>query len=132
MPYWRLFYHLIWATRGREPLIGASLEAEVWRIVKRAGERGGSSVYAVGGIENHVHVVVSIPPSLAVAEAVRRIKGGSSHEINDLIGGFGWQAEYGVVSFAERHLPIVTAYATNQRRHHADQTLRPILEQITE
>lgn len=133
MPYWRLFYHLIWATRGREPLISESLEPEVWRLVRQAAEHGGSRVYAVGGLSDHLHVVVSIPPSLAVAEAVRRIKGGSSHGINDLAGGnFAWQAEYGVVSFSERHLANVVAYVNDQPSRHATRRLSPTLEQIVE
>src|SRR5579885_3282584 len=88
VPYWRLFYHLIWATRGREPLIGSDREAEVWKIVRLAGERAGAEMRAVGGVADHVHAVVSIPPSIAVSEVVRRIKGGSSHDINQSMGDF--------------------------------------------
>ena len=77
MPYWRLFYHLIWATRGREPLITPQLEPIVHRQLRQIAQHHGIGVYAVGGIENHVHVAVLIPPSLAVSAAIKRIKGSS-------------------------------------------------------
>ncbi len=133
MPYRSLFYHLVWATRDREPLITHELLSDVLRLVRQAAERGGIEVYAVGGTGDHVHVAASIPPSLAVAEAVRRIKGGSSHAINQITGGgFAWQAEYGVVTFAERHLPQVMDYIHNQERRHADRSVWQLLERIAE
>ncbi len=112
MPYSWLFYHLVWATRDREPAIHPDLEPDIWRLVRQAAERADVLVYAVGGMTEHVHVAASIPPSLSVAEAVRRMKGGSSRSINQTTGGgFAWQAEYGVVSFAERNLSAVVAIA---------------------
>jgi putative transposase len=132
MPYWSLCYHLVWATGERAPLIGPDLEADVWRAIRATAARADVHVYAVGGIPDHVHVAVSIPPTLAVADAVRRLKGGSSHAVNQISGhgGFGWQAEYGAITFAKRHLPQVTAYIQNQQRHHAEQSLWPVLERI--
>jgi putative transposase len=62
---------------------------------------------------------------------MKHIKGVSSHDISLEIGGtFGWQADYGINTFSERHLPRVVAYIENQRRHHADQTLWPAIESI--
>ena len=105
----------------------------MWRLVRQAAERANVMVYAVGGMPNHVHVAASIPPAMAVAEAVGRIKGGSSHAINQITGGgFAWQAEYGVVSFSERKLPMVLVYIREQKRHHNDQSLWPGLEWIAE
>ncbi|MDI3342072.1 MAG: transposase [Sphaerobacter sp.] len=73
-----------------------------------------------------------MPPAIAVATAVGRIKGGSARAVNDLVsrGEFGWQAEYGVVSFAERHLPNVVAYVNDQPRRHATRDLWDLLERV--
>ncbi len=131
MPYWRLFYHLVWATRDRLPLIVAELRPELDQLLIAAARKNGILVHAVGGIEDHVHMVVSIPPALSVANAIGRLKGSSSRALNHHPGdGFGWQTEYGVVSFAERHLPNVVAYVTDQPRHHANGTLWPALEHL--
>ncbi len=131
MPRWRLFYHLVWATRGREPSITPAREPEVHRVLRQTARSHGIIVHAVGGVADHVHLAVSIPPSLAVATAVQRIKGGSARTLNATFGdGFGWQGEYGVDTFGERHLAAVVAYIERQHRHHAEQTLWPSIEEI--
>ncbi len=78
MPYWRLFYHLIWATRDRLPLIVPELRPELDQLLIAAARKNGILVHAVGGIEDHVHMAVSIPPALSVAHAVGRLKGSSA------------------------------------------------------
>jgi putative transposase len=131
MPYWRLFYHLVWATRDRQPLIVPELRPELDQLLIAAARKNGILVHAVGGIEDHVHMAVSIPPALSVANAVGRLKGSSARALNRQPGGgFGWQTEYGAVSFAERHLPRVVAYVTDQPHHHANNTLWPMLEHV--
>jgi putative transposase len=93
--------------------------------------KDGIMVHAVGGIEDHVHLAVSIPPAMSIAAAIGRVKGRSSHALNPLSDqSFGWQAEYGVVSFAERDLPGVVAYVENQVRHHQSVSLWPALEHV--
>jgi putative transposase len=123
VPYWKLYYHLIWATRNREPLILPGVEEQAHRIVAGAAKRHGMRVLAVGGVEDHVHLAVSIPPTLSVAKAVGLIKGASSHVIGEELSGingvdFGWQTEYGVVSFAESQMDPICRYIRNQRERH--------------
>jgi putative transposase len=70
--------------------------------------------------------VVSIPPRLSIADCVGKLKGGSSHRVNQEFRGdaFRWQGGYGVLSFAERSLPTILDYVRNQREHHqAGQTI---------
>jgi len=131
LPYWRLFYHIVWATRNRESLITSGLEAVVWAAVRQAAERHGGRVHAVGGVADHVHLLVSIPPSIPVATAVGRIKGASARWVNQQHPGdpvFGWQAEYGVVSVSEENVTAIARYVEEQAAHHADQRLWPALE----
>ncbi|HEX3723484.1 MAG TPA: IS200/IS605 family transposase [Nitrolancea sp.] len=131
MSWWTLFFHLVWATRGRERLITQALEPMIHRQLREIAQHHGIGVYAVEGVEDHVHMAVSIPPSLSVAAAIKRIKGASSHAINQAVDeAFGWQGEYGVDTFSERHLPRVIAYIDNQHRHHAEKTLWPSIEEI--
>ncbi len=133
MPRWRAFYHLVWATRGREPLITPTLEPLVYRQLRQIAQHHGVNVHAVGGIADHVHMAVSVPPSLAVAVVVKRIKGASSRAIGKATNeSFTWQGDYGVDTFSERHLPKVVAYINNQHRHHAEQTIWASIEEIPE
>jgi len=87
-------------------------------------------VYAIGFMPDHVHVAVSIPPSLAIADVVGRLKGASSHAVNQEhpSTSFAWQAEYGVLSSGEKSLPDVVAYAENQKARHAESRLWNLAE----
>lgn len=94
-------------------------------------------VHAVTAMPDHVHLVVSIPPSTAVSVLISRVKGASSHVLRHPPDGpgkesFAWQAEYGVLSFGEKALPDVVAYVENQRERHAAQRLWDNLEQVAD
>ena len=129
MPRWRPFYHLVWSTDGRRPLIAPSIEAAAHRELRAIADRCDILVHAIGGIEDHSHLVISIPPKLSVADAVQRLKGSSSHALRAEFGdAIKWQSEYSVDSFSERHLPTVIAYVENQRQHHQNKTLIASIE----
>ncbi|MGA7669210.1 MAG: IS200/IS605 family transposase [Nitrolancea sp.] len=124
MSRWRLYYHVVWATRDRQPIITTEREETVHRCLRETAERHQISVHAVGGIDDHVHVAVSIPATMTVADAMHRIKGASSRSINEIVGGgFQWQPDYSIDSFSERHLNAVVKYITDQRRHHSEGTI---------
>jgi putative transposase len=133
MPHWRLFYHFVWGTKNREPVIAPEWEDSLHNAIAAKAADLGAFVHAVGGIEDHVHLVVSVPPKIALSTFIGQVKGNSSHFVNhELDTGtyFGWQAEYGVVSFGGKMLDMVVRYAKNQRKHHANGTTIAMLEQV--
>ena len=131
MSYWKLFYHVVWATKDRLPLIRPEMEPALFDVMAAKGIKLGGTVFAVGGVENHVHLAVAIPPSIAVTEFVGQLKGSSSHFVNKVLGAeFKWQNEFGVLSFGLRNLEQVTRYIENQRQHHAENTCIRGLERI--
>lgn len=133
MPYWRLFYHFVWGTKNREPLIAPEWEDSLHNAIAAKATELGAFVHAVGGIEDHVHLVVSVPPKIALSTFIGQVKGNSSHFVNhalDVDIYFAWQAEYGVVSFGGKTLDMVARYAKNQRRHHAEGTTIAMLERV--
>ena len=133
MPDWRLFYHLTWGTQDRTPLIEARFEASLHNVLAAKTRTLGAFVYAVGGTDDHVHLVAAIPPRLSVADCVGLLKGSSSHWVNHTQGPasrFAWQTEYGVVSFGGRQLDRVVRYVQNQRSHHQEGTALPFLERV--
>jgi putative transposase len=84
---------------------------------------------------DHLHLAVSIPPKIAVADFIGQIKGSSSFRINKQDAnaeqrGFRWQTEYGALTFGERSLATVVAYVENQATHHASHTLWPSFERL--
>jgi REP element-mobilizing transposase RayT len=134
MPYWQLFYHLVWSTKQRQPLITPEVEPHIYRylVSKATGLNG--VVFAIGGVEDHVHMVVAIPPSIAVANFVGKVKGTASTRLNKSgisTVRFEWQGEYGAFSFDAKRLPNYISYVKKQKEHHAKGTLIPVLERAS-
>jgi putative transposase len=125
VPKWRSFYHIVWATKGRAPLIGSANEVVVRVSIRTTCSSEKAILHALGKMPDHVHVAVSVPPSVSRARFVGHLKGSSAHAVNASVSAangeraFAWQAEYGVFSFTERNLPDVIAYVTYQRQRHA-------------
>jgi len=131
MPYWRLFYHFTWSTKDRLLVIEPAWEADLHRVVTAKAQALGAIVYTVGGIEDHVHLVASVPPKLALSDFVGQLKGNSAHFVNHIqipSASFAWQKGYGVVSFGEKHLEMVVQYVRLQREHHHANSVIPFLE----
>ena len=134
MSYWRTFYHLIWATRQRKPLITPTIEQRLYPYLVHKAAQMEVGVLAIGGWTDHIHMVVSIPPKLAIAGLVKALKGASSHDLNHQSSTldirtphFAWQQGYGALTIGERHCPIAIDYVRRQKEHHAQQTTIPRL-----
>jgi REP element-mobilizing transposase RayT len=133
MTYWRLYYHLIWCTQDRQPILTAEREKIFYGVLYRKAKELGLKIHAAGNVEDHVHVVVSIPPKMPVAECVRHLKGASAYAINHMAGSdgyFKWQSGYGALSVDERSLETVMAYAAKQKEPHRDKTVNVVFEQF--
>lgn len=135
MAYWRLYYHLVWAAYQRNPWLVGDVERMVYGALLGKAEELGVIIHQIGNTDDHIHVVASIPPKIAVSECVRHLKGASSHYVNVNAGPvprFKWQDGYGAITLGERSINSVVAYAREQRRHHAQQTTIAYYERMTE
>lgn len=133
MSYWSLYYHVIWGTKHRLPLIEPAWEPDLYGYLWGKATALGCFTHAINGMTEHIHVVISIPPKVAVASVVGQLKGASSHRINEVFvahHSFAWQAEYGVFSFSEKALPTIVDYVKNQKQHHAENRLIRAFENI--
>lgn len=133
--YSEINLHIVWHTKSSAPLLTPEVEQLAHRILKkRIADTPGALYHEMGGIETHVHLVVSVPPTLLISEFIGQLKGGTSHDVNDALGRrdkvLQWQGGYGVVSFGTRDLPWVVEYVRNQREHHARGTTHERLERI--
>lgn len=125
MTIWRTYYHLVWATYNRAPLITKTIEPELYRFIDAKTKSLHCLFHSIGGIEDHIHLIVSIPPKRAIADFVKQIKGSSSHHLNHMFQNqtFAWQREYGVFSLGGKQLLGAIAYVNQQKQHHHDGTL---------
>lgn len=131
MPYWRLFYHAVWSTKNRLPLIESAWEENLYGYLWGKATALDCIPHAINGIADHIHVVISIPPKIAIATVIGQLKGASSHAINERFvsfQSFAWQAEYGVLSFSEKSLSTIVSYVKSQKQHHLANTLLDKME----
>jgi putative transposase len=131
MPYWKLYYHIVWGTKDRQPLLTPDVEPVIYGFIrsKVAGLEG--SLYAANGWLDHVHLVVSIPPKIAVAAFIGQVKGVTTARYNkseECQVPIHWQEEYSVFSFDQKRLPNFVDYVERQKIHHAQGTTIKILE----
>lgn len=132
MAYWRLFYHFVWTTKNRLPLLTPDIENNVYRFLHAETSKMYVPLFVIGGIEDHVHVLAAVRPAISPAEFVKQLKGSSSRFISLEFRPFNWQDGYGVFSVSEADVPRVIAYVENQRQHHAAGTLLDEWEQTHE
>jgi REP element-mobilizing transposase RayT len=131
MPYWQLFYHIIWSTKNREPLLTPDVEPILHGFLRSKAIGLEAVVFALNGTVDHVHLVAAIPPKIAVAKFIGQVKAVASTKFNKSGMSqiaFFWQEEYGVFSFDGKRLPNYIAYVERQKEHHAQRTTLPILE----
>jgi putative transposase len=136
MPFWKCFYHLIWTTKNRAPVITKRIEEIIQKTIISRSVELKCPILAINNVSDHVHVATCIPPKIAIADWVRQIKGASAHEVNllfpDLPDHFRWQESYGVLTFGARYVDFVVAYVEKQKEHHANNQLEAYLEQTEE
>jgi putative transposase len=136
MALWQLYYHFVWATKEREPLIVSDKETAIHNYIVGKADSLKCIIHAINGMSDHIHLIASIPPTIAVAEFVKNIKGSSSHYVNHVLASgsqnFGWQAGYGVFSLGRKQLEYAVTYVQNQKAHHAAGTVFQALEQESE
>ncbi|NOY28866.1 MAG: IS200/IS605 family transposase [Planctomycetes bacterium] len=135
--YSEINLHIVWHTKNSLPLLTPTVQPIAYRTLrKRIVDTPGVFVHEIGGIETHVHIAVSVPPTLMPSEWIGKLKGGASHDVNQQTDTrdkvLQWQAGYGIVSFGTKDLPWVIAYIKSQREHHAKNTAVDRLEKITQ
>jgi len=134
MPFHRVYYHVVWATHQRQPLITAEVETQLFEMLRRKSEQLHSQIWALNGTEDHLHIAVSIALSTAVSRWVQEVKGISAYEMNRLFphleNHFKWQHSYGILTFGAKQLPFVIDYIELQKQHHASTSLIAYLEQM--
>ena len=131
MSWYELYYHFVWSTKYRAPTIDGAWEAELYKVIVAKCKALDSWVYAIGGVQDHVHLIASVSPTIPIATFTNQVKGNSSHFVNHVIqptNTFAWQPDYSVLSFHRKHLSIMVQYVRNQKEHHSSGNLYKGLE----
>jgi putative transposase len=110
--------HVVFSTKGRRKAIPEEFKARLWAYAAGICQNLGIFVHAVGGMEDHIHFLIQVPPSVSVAKAVLAIKSNSSRWAHEEGHEFAWQQGYGAFSVSRSLVPSVVRYIQNQKAHH--------------
>jgi REP element-mobilizing transposase RayT len=123
--------HCVWATKDRHPLIDPELQSRLWPYLGGVARETKIKALVIGGVEDHMHVLLSIPSTLSVAKSIQLLKGNSSKWIHDTFKDrwdFDWQEGYGAFSIGISGVEDTTKYIQNQAIHHRKTTFKEELE----
>jgi putative transposase len=119
--------HCVWSTKNRAPFLDSDLRKRLWPYLGGIARDNKMKTLAVGGMADHVHLLISLPASLSVAKALQLLKGNSSkwiHESFPGLAGFAWQEGYGAFSIGVSGVDATVNYIRNQKEHHRQRTFR--------
>ena len=126
--------HVVFSTLGRRPLLLAEVQPRVWDYIGGIGKNHGIPIHQVGGTDNHVHILLSIPATVTISKTVQTLKAFSSKWINEtgvIKGGrFAWQEGYSAFSVSESNVEAVAKYTRGQAAHHAKHTFEDELRSL--
>jgi REP element-mobilizing transposase RayT len=120
-------HHCVFATKDREPVLIPRLRERLWPYLGGIARENGMKTLAIGGVADHVHVLLSLPSTISVAKAMQLLKGNSSkwiHETFPELRSFAWQEGYGAFSIGVSGIEATCAYIRNQEEHHRTRTYR--------
>ncbi len=131
--YVQMFAHIVWTTKLREPLIGPEVEQAIYRCIGNEVTKLDCKIIAIGGVADHVHLLVKVASTVSLDKLMNQVKGVSSHFANDNLfihRNFSWQVGYGGFSISKNHVSKVADYVNNQKSRHASGLLWQALESI--
>ncbi len=111
--------HCVFSTKRRENLIRDP--EGLWNYIRGIGRNLGFDILCAGGTANHVHLLISMPPTRMVAQVMRDLKANSSRYLNQS-APFAWQDGYAAISVSPSQRGRVTAYIRTQEEHHREMT----------
>jgi len=120
-------HHCVFATKRREPLLTREVRERLWPYLGGISRENGMKALAVGGVADHVHILLSLPATVSLSKAMQLLKGNSSkwiHETFSALCQFSWQEGYGAFSIGISGVDETCAYIRDQEEHHRTRTYR--------
>jgi putative transposase len=131
--YLALWYHLIWTTKNREPLLDKKWKWELYAHIKTFCTQKEYHLDFINGVEDHLHLLISPKPQFALSDVVRDIKRDSYYWVKEkgyCQDYFGWQDGYGALTVSPSHVQQIRNYIKKQEKHHKTHSFESELEQL--
>jgi putative transposase len=115
-----LLFHCVFSTKKRLLSIPAEIKPRLWSYVGGIARSNSMKALAVGGMRDHLHLLLSLPPTMPIAKALQLVKAGSSKWMREQgAKGFEWQVGYGAFTIGISQIAGTVNYIRNQEKHHA-------------
>jgi REP element-mobilizing transposase RayT len=117
----------VFSTKERRPTITSDLRERLWPFLGGIARQNGMTAIEIGGVGDHVHMLLSLPSTVSIAKALQLIKGGSSKWVHETFPEqrlFGWQSKYGAFSVSTSQLDKIIEYIQGQAEHHRKMTFK--------
>ena len=127
MSYVSSYYHCVFSTKERRPLITPGLQERLWPYLGGIARQNEMKAIEIGGVADHVHILLSLPSTLSIAKAMQLIKGGSSKWVHESFPEhrlFGWQVKYGAFGVSVSLMDKTIQYIQSQAEHHRKMTFQ--------
>jgi len=127
MSYVSSYFHCVFSTKERHPMIPPELRDRLWPFLGGIARQNQMKAIEVGGMPDHVHLLLSLPSTLSIAKALQLIKGGSSKWVHDTFPEhrcFRWQVKYGAFGVSVSQLDKTIQYIKRQEEHHRKMTFQ--------
>jgi REP element-mobilizing transposase RayT len=127
MSYISSYFHCVFSTKERRPLITPELRDRLWPFLGGIARQNKMKTIEIGGVEDHVHILLSLPSTMAISKALQLMKGCSSKWIHETFPEhrlFAWQEEYGAFSVSVSPLDKTIEYIKGQDAHHRKMTFQ--------
>ena len=125
--YSQIYIQIVFAVRGRESLIKPEWKEELYKYIAGIVKNQNQKLIAIGGIADHIHILLGIAPNIALSDLVREIKANSSRFVNEkkfVRGKFHWQEGFGAFSYSRSQIDAVVKYIQNQEIHHTQKSFK--------
>src|SRR5713226_6747470 len=116
--YFQNVMHVVFSTKDRRKIIPPELKERLWAYAAGICKHENIFVHAIGGMEDHIHLLLQFPATEPISKAVKTIKVNSSRWMSNQGIDFAWQQGYGAFSVSKSNIAAVTHYIQNQEKHH--------------
>lgn len=123
----QMYLHIVFSTKSREKLILPEYEKRIYPYISTVCRESGCPVFEIGGVEDHIHILLELSRTMTVSKLIEQIKSNSSRWIKSQFSecrNFSWQRGYGVFSVGRSMLSSVKNYVQIQKEHHKHSTFK--------
>lgn len=125
--YTQIIYQIVFGTKNREMVLSKNKRDDLYKYISGVLENKKCHLYRIGGVEDHIHILTHLHPSISLSDLVKDIKLSSSEFIksNKLFLNFnGWQEGYGAFTYSIKQKDVLIEYVMNQEEHHKTKSFR--------